>query len=63
MAGFSGADIKSLCQEAAMLALRSDIGAQAIGEEHLAGARLVVKGSLRNVTLAHPLDRRRSHTH
>jgi len=44
--GFSGADIETLCREAAMIALRENIRARKVAEEHFIEARKIVNGSL-----------------
>ena len=44
--GYSGADIEAICREAAMLALREDIKAKIVKQEHFEAAMLKVKPSL-----------------
>lgn len=44
--GFSGADIESMCREAAMLALRSDINAMEVKQTHFDQAFSEARGSL-----------------
>ena len=41
--GFSGADLKALCTEAAMIALRHDMNANKIEKRHFAGALSKIK--------------------
>ena len=49
--GFSGADIESMCREAAMLALRSDINAKEVRSAHFDQALSEARGSLTDEVL------------
>ena len=44
--GFSGADIETFCREAAMIALRENIRARKISEDHFKEARKLVNPSI-----------------
>ncbi len=44
--GFSGADIETFCREAAMIALRENIRARKVSEEHFKDARKLVSPSI-----------------
>ncbi len=44
--GFVGADIEALCREAAIIALREDIGAKSVNEKHFREALAAVKPSV-----------------
>jgi transitional endoplasmic reticulum ATPase len=43
--GFAGADLESLCREAAMIALREDPAAAMVGQRHFEAALKVVRAS------------------
>lgn len=45
-AGFSGADIEAMCREAAMIALRQDIGANEVRKAYFEQAMAEARGSL-----------------
>ncbi len=44
--GFSGADIETFCREAAMIALRENIRARKVSEDHFKEARKIVNSSI-----------------
>jgi len=44
--GFSGADIETFCREAAMIALRENIRARKVSEDHFKEARKIVDSSV-----------------
>jgi transitional endoplasmic reticulum ATPase len=51
--GFSGADIEGLCREAAMLALREDIKATAVGKSHFERAMIDMSPSITKDLMNH----------
>ncbi|KAJ2160667.1 hypothetical protein GGF46_002098 [Coemansia sp. RSA 552] len=60
--GFSGADMTNLCREAALLALRADMGAQTVDMRHFEAALRLAQPSLSPELLAYYTEMQQAYT-